>query len=199
MKRLFIGCLALLGIVLSGCSSITMLRTKEMKSVGNDVKMEVNKSSNEMRLEIDSLRAVIDSMYAEQDLVNKRLRAELSLLATSMSDESQRNDSRQEEVLYRLDLLLVFINGDDLFARFGQRLHQCRAEPSQADHTVKVGFQLFFHLIIPFCLPLRGRCLRDSADGGRDITIVAPWVKSLPTRFAGAPSQRGLSGYIPLS
>jgi TolA-binding protein len=106
MKRLFVGCLALLGIVLSGCSSITMLRTKEMKSVGNDVKMEVNKSSSEMRLEIDSLRAVIDSMYAEQDLVNKRLRAELSLLATSMSDESQRNDSRQEEVIYRLDLLL---------------------------------------------------------------------------------------------
>ena len=98
-----------------------------------------------------------------------------------------------------LDLLLVFINGDDLFARFGQRLHQCRAEPSQADHAVNVGFQLFFHLIIPFCLPLRGRCLRDSADGGRDITIAAPWVKSLPTCFAGAPSQRGPLGvYHPI-
>ena len=75
----------------------------------------------------------------------------------------------------------------------------CIRDRSQADHTVEVGFQLFFHLIIPFCLPLRGRCLRDSADGGRDITIVALWVKSLPIRFAGAPLQRGPLGvYHPI-
>jgi TolA-binding protein len=106
MKRLFIGSLVFLEVALSGCSSITMVRTKEMKAVGNDVKSEVTKSSAALQLEVDSLRSVIDSLYAEQDLVNKRLRADLSLLATRVADESQRNDSRQEEVLYRLDLLL---------------------------------------------------------------------------------------------
>lgn len=94
------------GAFLAGCSSITMVRTKEMRAVGEDVKQNADSTSAALRAQVDSLHHVIDSLYAQQDLVNKRLKADLSLLAQRVSDESDRNDSRQEEVLYRLDLLL---------------------------------------------------------------------------------------------
>ncbi len=94
------------GAFLAGCSSITMVRTKEMKAVGEDVKQNADSTSAALLAQVDSLHHVIDSLYAQQDLVNKRLKADLSLLAQRVSDESDRNDSRQEEVLYRLDLLL---------------------------------------------------------------------------------------------
>ncbi|MDR1760244.1 MAG: tetratricopeptide repeat protein [Fibrobacter sp.] len=104
-RRIF--CLLILCfIALSGCSSITMIRTKEMQAVGNDVKSNMTEQNKIIRAEIDSLRQVLDSLYAMQEQVNNRLRAEVSLLAARVASESERNDSRQEEVLYRLDMLL---------------------------------------------------------------------------------------------
>ena len=39
-------------------------------------------------------------------MLQKRMMAELSILSRRVSDESERNDSRQEEIIYRLDMLL---------------------------------------------------------------------------------------------
>jgi len=59
--------------------------------------------------ENDSLRAEMDSLKAQLDasaLVQKRMMAEVTMLSRRMGDESERNDSRQEEIIYRLDMLL---------------------------------------------------------------------------------------------
>lgn len=95
---------------LTGCSQITMLRTKEMKEVGADVKTNVIDSvGTSMRTLEDSLRAEIDSLQALLDqsaAAQKRMQAEITMLSRRVADESERNDSRQEEVIYRLDMLL---------------------------------------------------------------------------------------------
>lgn len=102
--------LALFMIALTGCSKITMLRTEEMQNVGTDVKTNVIGSvDSSMQTLRDSLRAEIDLLKALLDqasLAQKRLQAEITTLSRRVSDESERNDSRQEEVIYRLDMLL---------------------------------------------------------------------------------------------
>ena len=104
MKLKFLLVFVLFSIIfMSGCSSVTALRTKELRVVGNVVRKDVK---DEMNLQVDSLKQVIDSLYKAQDLVNRRLMAELSILSKRVASESERNDSRQEEILYRLDMLL---------------------------------------------------------------------------------------------
>lgn len=102
--------IALSMLALTGCSKITMLRTEEMQNVGTDVKTNVTASvDSSLRTLEDSLRAEIDSLKAlldQSSLAQKRMQAELTTLARRVSDESERNDSRQEEVIYRLDMLL---------------------------------------------------------------------------------------------
>lgn len=98
---------AFLGVILlTSCSSITVLRTKEMKAVGDDVKSDVKKevsaSTETYIVRMDSLEQVIDSL----SLVQKRMKVELSMLSSKIADISDRSDSRHEELLYRLDLLL---------------------------------------------------------------------------------------------
>ncbi|MCQ2060119.1 MAG: hypothetical protein MJY47_00845 [Fibrobacter sp.] len=112
MKRLVLGMIAA-SIALTGCSKITMLRTEEMKAVGSDVQVAVLSNLDTtvqiLSAQNDSLRAVLDSLKAEQAaaaLVQKRLMAEVTMLSRRMGDESERNDSRQEEIIYRLDMLL---------------------------------------------------------------------------------------------
>lgn len=109
MKYLALG-LALSVLWLTGCSQITMLRTKEMKEVGADVKTNVIDSvGTSMRTLEDSLRAEIDSLQNLLDqaaAAQKRMQAEITMLSRRVADESERNDSRQEEVIYRLDMLL---------------------------------------------------------------------------------------------
>jgi len=112
MKRLAI-CLVVLTFALTGCSKITMLRTQEMQAVGNDVQVSVlsnlDTAVQELSMQNDSLRARIDSLQARLDaaaLVEKRMMAEITMLSRRMGDESERNDSRQEEIMYRLDMLL---------------------------------------------------------------------------------------------
>lgn len=106
-----------MSLTFSGCSSVTMLRTQEMKAVGTEVQSSVNSN---VKLRMDSAVAVLsaqnDSLKAELDsamvrlnaasLAQKRMQAELTMLSRRMSDESERNDSRQEEIIYRLDMLL---------------------------------------------------------------------------------------------
>lgn len=114
MKRLALG---LVVLMFMGCSSVTVLRTKEIKSVGKVVQKNVQTSVNQkidsavtaLTATNDSLREALDSAVARMratDLAQKRMQAELTLLARRISDESERNDSRQEEITYRLDLLL---------------------------------------------------------------------------------------------
>ena len=75
MKVIFVPLLVLFSmIIMSGCSSVTALRTKELKIVGDVVRKDVK---NEINSQVDSLQRVIDSLSAAQDLVNRRLTAEL--------------------------------------------------------------------------------------------------------------------------
>jgi len=112
MKRLALG-LAVAMMVLTGCSQITMVRTQEMKAVGKDVQTTVHKGANytvkTLSAKNDSLRIELDSALARLEaasLAQKRMQAEITMLSRRVADESERNDSRQEEIMYRLDLLL---------------------------------------------------------------------------------------------
>lgn len=115
MKRLAILSLAVL--TLMGCSSITTLRTKELRAVGKHVQKKVQETvvnkvdSAVIKLSStnDSLRVELDSAMARlnaAEFAQKRMQAEITMLARRVADESERNDSRQEEIIYRLDLLL---------------------------------------------------------------------------------------------
>lgn len=109
MKKLALS-LAFAMLALTGCTQVTMLRTKEMKNVGAEVQTGVVTSvDSSMQSLEDSLRAEIDSLknlLEQSSLAQKRMQAEITTLATRVSDESERNDSRQEEIIYRLDMLL---------------------------------------------------------------------------------------------
>ena len=99
----------LASFVLSGCSCITMLRTKELRAVGDDVIAKNDLSYKALSAENASLRAELDSVKAQLDasaVAQKRLQAEVTVLSNRMSEETVRRDTRQEEIIYRLDLLL---------------------------------------------------------------------------------------------
>ena len=108
LKTLSFG-VVLASFVLSGCSSITMLRTKEMRAVGDDVIAKNDSSYKALSAENASLRAELDSVKAQLEasaVAQKRLQAEVTVLSNRMSEETVRRDTRQEEIIYRLDLLL---------------------------------------------------------------------------------------------
>lgn len=120
-------CLAVLTSALTGCSQITMVRTQEMKAVGTEVQTSVqqhvdssvttlSRENDSLRSKLDDARLRLDSAVARLDsamamlntaaFAQKRMQAELTLLSRRIGDESERNDSRQEEIIYRLDMLL---------------------------------------------------------------------------------------------
>jgi len=108
LKTLSFG-VVLASFVLSGCSSITMLRTKEMRAVGDDVIAKNDSAYKVLSAENAALRAELDSVKAQLDaaaVAQKRLQAEVTVLSNRMSEETVRRDTRQEEIIYRLDLLL---------------------------------------------------------------------------------------------
>ena len=112
MNKLAIGMLSV-AIALVGCSRITMLRTEEMRNVGTDVQVSVkgnlDSAMHRLRSDNKALRKRLDSLKAELEasaVAQKRMMAEITMLSRRMSDESERNDSRQEEIIYRLDMLL---------------------------------------------------------------------------------------------
>ena len=99
----------MIGLALTGCSQMTVLRTQEMKAVGAQVELRVDSMALYLQAQNDSLRAELDSAKALLDasaLAQKRMQAEITMLSRRVSDESERNDSRQEEIIYRLDMLL---------------------------------------------------------------------------------------------
>lgn len=88
---------------------MTVLRTQEMKAVGAEVQTSLDSAVQSLSAQNDSLRAELDSTKAMLDasaLAQKRMQAEITMLSRRVSDESERNDSRQEEIIYRLDMLL---------------------------------------------------------------------------------------------
>lgn len=96
-------------MVLTGCSQMTVLRTQEMKAVGAEVQTSLDSAVQSLSAQNDSLHAELDSTKAMLDasaLAQKRMQAEITMLSRRVSDESERNDSRQEEIIYRLDMLL---------------------------------------------------------------------------------------------
>ena len=108
LKSLSLG-VVLASFVLSGCSSITMLRTKEMRAVGDDVIAKNDSAYKALSAENAALRAELDSVKAQLEasaVAQKRLQAEVTVLSNRMSEETVRRDTRQEEIIYRLDLLL---------------------------------------------------------------------------------------------
>ena len=108
LKTLSLG-VVLASFMLSGCSSITMLRTKEMRAVGDDVIAKNDSAYKALSAENAQLRAELDSVKAQLDaaaVAQKRLQAEVTVLSNRMSEETVRRDTRQEEIIYRLDLLL---------------------------------------------------------------------------------------------
>ena len=111
MKRLAFGLVVAFALV--GCSQMTILRTEEMQNVGNGVQTAVvsklDSSVHRLRSDNKALRKRVESLRAELDasiLVQKRMMAEITTLSRRVGDESERNDSRQEEIIYRLDMLL---------------------------------------------------------------------------------------------
>ena len=62
----------------------------------------LNRNVSALRAELDSVKSQLDAAAVAQ----KRLQAEVTVLSNRMSEETVRRDTRQEEIIYRLDLLL---------------------------------------------------------------------------------------------
>ncbi len=98
MKILFsFACLVC--VALCSCSSITVLRTKEIKNATESSAASVNKR-------LDSLVKVLDSLELEQSKSLSRLKADLAELSSRISEQGDKSESRMEEITFRLDRLL---------------------------------------------------------------------------------------------
>lgn len=95
--------LALAMVGLQSCSSVTVLRTSELQKVGNDVKQDV---ARQMHAQLDSLGRLLDSLRQENQRLQKRLVAEVATLNSNFARESEELSTRQDEILYRLDILV---------------------------------------------------------------------------------------------
>ena len=96
----------LMALAFTGCSQLTVLRTQEMKAVGAEVQTSLDSVAIQLQAQNDSLRVEIKKILEESSLAQKRMQAEITMLSRRVADESERNDSRQEEIIYRLDMLL---------------------------------------------------------------------------------------------
>lgn len=100
VRTIGIGCVAL---ALQGCSSVTVLRTSEMQRINDESSAMVLKQTTQ---QMDSLKRELDSLRATQERMQRRLWADLSSLNNRVGDASEQSLVRQEEILYRLDLLM---------------------------------------------------------------------------------------------
>jgi len=89
----------LVPIMLSSCSSMTILRTKEIKEATESSAASVNRR-------IDSLMLAIDSLKAEQAKNLSRLKADFAELNYKIGEQGNKAEARMEEINYRLDRLL---------------------------------------------------------------------------------------------
>jgi TolA-binding protein len=98
MKILFpFACL--LCVAFCSCSSITVLRTKEIKNATDGSAASVNKK-------IDSLMLVIDSLKMEQSKDLSRIKADVAELGSKIGEQGDKTEARMEEITFRLDRIL---------------------------------------------------------------------------------------------
>lgn len=103
MKLKFLVAISIVFLGLQSCSSVTVLRTSELQKVGDDVKQDV---TQKLQVQLDSLSKILDSLRQENQRMQKRLVAEIGTLNSNVARESEQLNTRQEEILYRLDLLV---------------------------------------------------------------------------------------------
>jgi TolA-binding protein len=94
-------CLALV-VLLSSCSKITVLRTKEIKEAS-----ELYAASTNRRM--DSLVLIIDSLKFEQDRNFSRLKAEFMELNSKIVAYGNSSEARLEEINFRMDRILGIV------------------------------------------------------------------------------------------
>ncbi|NLB63898.1 MAG: tetratricopeptide repeat protein [Fibrobacter sp.] len=82
---------------------MTLLRTKEIQAVGDDVKKEVNV---QMTQQIDSLRLILDSLMESNERLQRRLIADFGMVSGRFASDMDKIDARLEEALYRLDMVV---------------------------------------------------------------------------------------------
>ncbi|MDR3001962.1 MAG: tetratricopeptide repeat protein [Fibromonadaceae bacterium] len=92
----------LLCLLLSSCSNITMVRTKEIKEASENSAAIINKR-------LDSLSLVIDSMKNEQERMSSRLRADFVEFNSKISEQGNKSEARMEEINFRLDRILTTV------------------------------------------------------------------------------------------
>lgn len=92
MKWIQVLGLLCLGLFLESCSSITVLRTEEIrKEVGG------------VQKQVDSLHAVIDSLNQVQIAQNRRIQADLRMVLSALTEGNEKLAARLEENQYLLD------------------------------------------------------------------------------------------------
>jgi TolA-binding protein len=90
----------LCAMLFSSCTSITVLRTHEVKAI-------MDSSMVIMSKRVDSLSLVIDSMRAGQEKSLSRLNAEFAHISSKVSIQGDKSEARMEEIAFRLDQLLA--------------------------------------------------------------------------------------------
>lgn len=106
---------SLLASLFVGCAT-----TQDVQFISDEVREDLKMDIRKTNIRLDSLRKANDSLKtllaqrdsvaaktaAETSQMLNRMKADLAILATRTADESSRNDSRHEELTYRLDMLL---------------------------------------------------------------------------------------------
>jgi TolA-binding protein len=91
-------CLIGLIVTLSSCSSITTLRTKEIRAVGDEV--------SALRKDVEVLQVKLDSMSQAQERLQNRLKADMMSVIGRVTEEAEKTAGLLAENQYRLDLLI---------------------------------------------------------------------------------------------
>lgn len=102
VKRLLL--VAIPAILLSSCSSMTVLRTQEMQRISDESKTAI---TQQMQGEIKALRTQLDSLRAENSKQQSRWNAEMKALEQKVGESVDQGQVRHEELLYRLDAILA--------------------------------------------------------------------------------------------
>jgi len=97
------GIVVVLSMLFASCSSMTVLRTKEMQKMGDDVKQSL---SLQMKEEIAQLQKEVDSLRQENERLQSRLNADMKSLQERVSESVSQSNVRHEELLFRLDAIV---------------------------------------------------------------------------------------------
>lgn len=102
MKFLFLLLCFALCLQVSSCSSITMLRTKEIREASESSAAGINRR-------LDSLALVIDSLKFEQERMSSRLKADFAEFNLKINEQGNKSEARMEEINFRLDRILTVV------------------------------------------------------------------------------------------